>query len=249
MRRKIVAGNWKMHGSRAANTPLIEAIVATVTSERVGCVICPPHVYLHDAARALHGGAVALGAQDLCAEAVGAFTGEVSGAMLKDVGCTYTLVGHSERRSLFGESSALVARKFAAALAVGLIPILCVGEQLSEREAGRTEGIVAAQLEAITQLSGVQALAGALIAYEPVWAIGTGRTATPEQAQEVHALIRELLAAKFDSQVAGKGRLQCGGRVKPANAKELLSQPDVDGALVGGACLESKSFAQIVKSV
>ncbi len=245
MRRKIVAGNWKMHGSRAANTPLIEAIVATVTSERVGCVICPPHVYLHDASRALRGSAVALGAQDLCAEALGAYTGEVSGAMLKDVGCSYTLVGHSERRSLFGETSALVARKFAAALGVGLIPILCVGEQLSEREAGRTQQIVAAQLEAITQLSGVQSLGGAVIAYEPVWAIGTGRTATPEQAQEVHAFIRQRIGSE-DAKIAAGLRILYGGSVKAGNARDIFAMPDVDGGLIGGASLKAEEFLAIV---
>jgi triosephosphate isomerase len=245
MRQKIVAGNWKMHGSRAANAPLIEAIVATVTSERVGCVICPPHVYLHDAARALRGGAVALGAQDLCAEAGGAFTGEVSGAMLRDVGCAYTLVGHSERRTLFGESSALVARKLAAALGAGLIPILCVGEQLAEREAGRTEQIVATQLEAITQLSGIQPLGGAIIAYEPVWAIGTGRTATPEQAQEVHAFIRQRIGAE-DAKIAAGLRILYGGSVKAANARDIFAMPDVDGGLIGGASLKADEFLAIV---
>jgi triosephosphate isomerase len=245
MRRKIVAGNWKMHGSRAANAPLIEAIVATVTSEQVSCVICPPHVYLHDAGRELRGGAVALGAQDLCAEAAGAYTGEVSAAMLKDVGCTYTLVGHSERRALFGESSALVARKFAAALGAGLIPILCVGEQLSDREAGRTEAIVAAQLEAITQLSGVQALGGAVIAYEPVWAIGTGRTATPEQAQEVHAFIRQRIGAQ-DAKIASGLRILYGGSVKAGHARDIFAMPDVEGGLIGGASLKADEFLAIV---
>ena len=245
MRRKIVAGNWKMHGSRAANAPLIEAIVATVTSERVACVICPPHVYLHDASRALRDSAVALGAQDLCAEALGAYTGEVSGAMLRDVGCSYTLVGHSERRNLFGETSALVARKFAAALGVGLIPILCVGEQLAEREAGRTQPIVAAQLEAITQLSGVQSLGGAVIAYEPVWAIGTGRTATPEQAQEVHAFIRQRIGAE-DAKIAAGLRILYGGSVKAGNARDIFAMPDVDGGLIGGASLKADEFLAIV---
>jgi len=245
MRRKIVAGNWKMHGSRAANAPLVEAILAGVTSERMSCVICPPHIYLHDTWRVLRGGVVALGAQDLCAEAVGAYTGEVSGAMLKDVGCTYTLVGHSERRTLFGESSALAARKFAAALSVGLIPILCVGEQLSDREAGRTEGIVGSQLEAVTQLSGVQALGGAVIAYEPVWAIGTGRTATPEQAQEVHAFIRQRVAAE-DAKIAAGLRILYGGSVKAGNARDIFAMPDVDGGLIGGASLKADEFLAIV---
>src|SRR6478609_58326 len=191
MRHKIVAGNWKMHGSRAENAALIEAIIGTVTDDRVSCVICPPFVYLHDAWRLLRNSAVALGAQDVCAEAVGAYTGEVSAAMLQDVGCRYTLVGHSERRAMYGDTNALVARKFVAALGRGLIPILCVGEQLGEREAGHTDEVVAAQLDAVLQLAGPQSLAGAVIAYEPVWAIGTGRTASPEQTQQVHAFIRQ----------------------------------------------------------
>src|SRR5258706_3235580 len=233
MRRKIVPDNGKVHGSRGANAAMIEAIVAGVTSEGMSWVICPPHVYLHDTWRVLRGGSVALGAQDLCAEAVGAYTGEVSGAMLKDVGCTYALVGHSERRTLFGESSALVARKFAAALSAGLIPILCVGEQLSDREAGRTEGIVGSQLEAVTQLSGVQALGGAVIAYEPVWAIGTGRTATPEQAQGVHAFIRQRVAAE-DAKIAAGLRIPYCGSGKGGKGRGIIATPPVDGGAVRG---------------
>ena len=244
MRRKIVAGNWKMHGSRADNAALIEAILTTVTSERTTCVICPPFVYLHDAWRALRGGAVALGAQDLCAEAVGAYTGEVSAAMLKDVGCEYVLVGHSERRALYGEDNALVARKFAAATAAGLVPVLCVGEQLADRDAARTFEVIGAQLDAVVQLSGVQGLARAVLAYEPVWAIGTGRTATPEQAQQVHAFIRQRVARE-DAKIAAALRILYGGSVKAGNARDIFAQPDVDGGLIGGASLKAEEFLAI----
>ena len=245
MRRKIVAGNWKMNGSRAENATLIEAIVAAATDEQATCLVCPPFVYLHDAWRALRGGAVALGAQDVCAETVGAYTGEISAAMLVDVGCQYTLVGHSERRALYGDSNALVARKFAAARGGGLIPILCVGEQLAEREAGRTNEIVGAQLDAVLQLSGVATLADAVVAYEPVWAIGTGRTATPDQAQEVHAFIRQRVAGQ-DAKIAAGLRILYGGSVKAGNARDIFAKPDVDGGLIGGASLKAEEFLAIV---
>ena len=245
MRHKIVAGNWKMHGSRAENAALIEAIIGSVTDDRVTCVICPPFVYLHDAWRLLRSSAVALGAQDVCAEALGAYTGEVSAAMLQDVGCRYTLVGHSERRSMYGDTNALVARKFVAALSRELIPILCVGEQLSEREAGHTSEVVGAQLDAVLQLSGVHSLGGAVIAYEPVWAIGTGRTATPEQAQEVHNFIRQRVAQE-DAKIAAGLRVLYGGSVKAGNARDIFAMPDVDGGLIGGASLKAEEFLAIV---
>jgi triosephosphate isomerase (TIM) len=245
MRHKLVAGNWKMHGSRAENSVLLESIVATITDDRVSCVVCPPFVYLHDAWRLLRNSAVALGAQDVCAEAVGAYTGEVSAAMLQDVGCRYTLVGHSERRALYGDTNALVARKFVAALGRELIPILCVGEQLAEREAGRTEEVVGAQLDTVLQLAGVPSLAGAVIAYEPVWAIGTGRTATPEQAQEVHAFIRQRVA-RDDAKIAAGLRVLYGGSVKAGNARGIFAMPDVDGGLIGGASLKADEFLAIV---
>ena len=245
MRHKIVAGNWKMHGSRAENAALIESIIGSVTDDRVTCVICPPFVYLHDAWRLLRSSAVALGAQDVCAEALGAYTGEVSAAMLQDVGCRYTLVGHSERRSLYGDTNALVARKFVAALSRELIPILCVGEQLSEREAGHTNEVVGAQLDAVLQLSGVRSLAGAVIAYEPVWAIGTGRTATPEQAQEVHNFIRQRVAQE-DAKIAAGLRVLYGGSVKAGNARDIFAMPDVDGGLIGGASLKAQEFLAII---
>jgi triosephosphate isomerase (TIM) len=245
MRHKIVAGNWKMHGSRAENAALIEAIIATVTDDRVSCVICPPFVYLHDAWRMLRSSAVALGAQDVCAEAVGAYTGEVSAAMLQDVGCRYTLVGHSERRSMYGDTNALVARKFVAARSRELIPILCVGEQLAEREAGHTHEVVGAQLDAVLELSGVHSLGRAVIAYEPVWAIGTGRTATPEQAQEVHDFIRQRVA-RGDAKIAAGLRILYGGSVKAGNARDIFAMPDVDGGLIGGASLKAEEFLAIV---
>jgi triosephosphate isomerase len=245
MRHKIVAGNWKMHGSRAENTALIEAIIAQVTDDRVSCIVCPPFVYLHDAWRLLRSSAVALGAQDVCAEALGAYTGEISASMLQDVGCRYTLVGHSERRAMYGDTNALVARKFVAALSRELIPILCVGEQLSEREAGQTNEVVGAQLDAVLQLSGVQSLSAAVIAYEPVWAIGTGRTATPEQAQEVHDFIRQRVARE-DAKIAAGLRILYGGSVKAGNARDIFAMPDVDGGLIGGASLKAEEFLAIV---
>jgi triosephosphate isomerase len=245
MRRKIVAGNWKMHGSRAENASLIDNIVGALPNESVQCVLCPPFVYLYEAWRMLRSGALALGAQDVCAEAQGAFTGEISAAMLKDVGCEFVLVGHSERRALYGEDNSLVARKFAAAIGKGLTPILCVGEQLAEREAGRTEQVLGAQLEAVIGLCGAAAFAGAVIAYEPVWAIGTGRTATPEQAQETHRFIRQQLAAR-DAKIAADLRILYGGSVKAGNARDLFAMPDVDGGLIGGASLKADEFLAII---
>jgi triosephosphate isomerase len=245
MRRKLVAGNWKMHGSRVQNAPLLEAILAAPQLERVDCVVCPPFVYLAESARQLRGSAVKLGAQDVCAEAPGAYTGEVAAAMLHDVGCEYVIVGHSERRGLYGEDDVLVARKFAAALTQGLIPILCLGEQLAERESGATREVVGRQLEAVVSLTGIGGFAGAVIAYEPVWAIGTGRTASPEQAQEVHGFIRERLAQR-DAKIADALPLLYGGSVKAGNARELFAQPDVDGGLIGGASLKAEEFLSIV---
>jgi triosephosphate isomerase len=234
-----------MHGSRAENAVLIEAIVGTVTAQHATCVICPPFVYLGEAGRALRGSAVHLGAQNACAEPAGAYTGEVSTAMLKDLGCEYVLVGHSERRALFGEDNALVARKFAAVLSQGLVPVLCVGEQLAERESGHTFDVVGAQLDAVVHLCGIQALAAAVVAYEPVWAIGTGRTASPQQAQDVHAFIRQRLALE-DAKIAADLRILYGGSVKAGNARDIFSMPDVDGGLIGGASLKAEEFLAIV---
>jgi triosephosphate isomerase len=243
-RRPLVAGNWKMHGSRAESAALVEAVIAGPWPETVEGVVCPPFVYLDAVARLLRGSSLTLGAQDVCAEAQGAFTGEVSAPMLRDVGCAQVIVGHSERRTLYGETDPIVARKFAAALAGGLQPILCVGEQLAEREAGRTMDVVARQLDAVLALAGVAALQRAVIAYEPVWAIGTGRNASPEQAQEVHAFIRGRVA-KLDGKIAGHLRVLYGGSVKAGNAAELFEQPDIDGGLIGGASLKAGEFLAI----
>jgi triosephosphate isomerase (TIM) len=246
MRRPIVAGNWKMHGSRTETARLIEELLAQgpAVPDAV-CVICPPFVYLQEAARLLRGSQFTLGAQDVCADAQGAFTGEVSAAMLKDVGCEYVIVGHSERRLLYRESDQLIARKFAAAYARGLLPILCVGEQLADREAGRSREIVARQLDAVLELCGAGTLEQGVIAYEPVWAIGTGRNATPEQAQEVHAFIRARIGSR-DARIAAATRILYGGSVKAGNAAELFAMPDVDGGLIGGASLKADEFLTIL---
>lgn len=245
MRKPLVAGNWKMHGSRAENADLLRSLLDLLPEQCAAEVmVCPPFVYLLDTGRLLKDSAVGLGAQSLCAEAQGAFTGEVSGAMLRDVGCRYVLVGHSERRQLFGENDPLVARKFVAAQSQGLTPVLCVGETLEERESERTTEVVARQLDAVLGVSGVAAFAAAVIAYEPVWAIGTGRNATPEQAQEVHAMIRGRIAG-LDARIAASVRILYGGSVKAANARELFAMPDIDGGLVGGASLKGAEFAQI----
>ncbi len=246
MRRPIVAGNWKMHGSRAENARLIEELLAGCAPQPAAvCVICPPFVYLQEAARLLRDSALSLGAQDVSADTQGAFTGEVSAGMLKDVGCTYVIVGHSERRLLYRESDQLIARKFGAAHAKGLVPILCVGEQLADRDAGRTEDVVARQLDVVLELCGAGALEQAVVAYEPVWAIGTGRTATPEQAQDVHAFIRARIAAR-DARIAAATRILYGGSVKAGNAAELFAMPDVDGGLIGGASLKADEFLTIL---
>jgi triosephosphate isomerase (TIM) len=245
MRRPVVAGNWKMHGSRSANEMLLADLVERVKSEwRVDVAVFPPYVYLADAVRALQDADIAVGAQDVCTEPTGAFTGQVSGAMLKDIGCRYVIVGHSERRRLYHEDDVLVARKFAAALKAGLSPVLCIGETLEEREAGRTEAVVARQLDAVVAMNGVTSFAQALVAYEPVWAIGTGRNATPEQAQAVHAYVRDRIAAQ-DAKIARGVRILYGGSVKASNAAELFARPDVDGGLVGGASLSADEFIQI----
>jgi len=248
MRRKMVAGNWKMHGSRAENGQLVDAIINGFGGEaRVDCVVCPPFVYLYEVARQLRDGGLALGGQDVCAEASGAYTGEVSAAMLRDVGCRYVIVGHSERRSLYGEDDRLVARKFVAAQSAGLTPILCVGEQLADREAGSTYEVIQRQLDAVLAIVDVAALARAVIAYEPVWAIGTGRNATPDQAQDVHAFIRGRIAAR-DAKIAAALPLLYGGSVKAGNAGELFAMPDVDGGLIGGASLKPEEFLAICRA-
>ncbi len=244
MRRPVVAGNWKMHGTRAENARLVDALIEASDEAPCDVVICPPHVYLWEIGRQVKESPIALGAQNVCAEAQGAFTGEVSAAMLKDVGCAYAIVGHSERRLLYREDDSLVARKFVAAQGAGLVPILCVGETLEERERGVTEEVVARQLDAVLAVAGVEAFARAVLAYEPVWAIGTGKNASPEQAQAVHAFIRTRIAAR-DAMIGAGLRLLYGGSVKAANAAELFDQPDVDGGLVGGASLKADEFVRI----
>jgi len=249
MRTPFVAGNWKMKLNLAGSCALASELKARLEAVHdVTLAVCPPFVYLKPVADVLAGTPVAVGAQDICAEPEGAFTGEVSGAMLLDVGCRYVIVGHSERRHVMGESDELVNAKARRALAVGLRPILCVGETLEEREAGRTEQVVSRQVESALEGVGRGAMASLSIAYEPVWAIGTGRTATPEQAEEVHALIRSLVGDLFDPEVAEALLIQYGGSVKPENAADLMAQPNVDGALVGGASLTAEQFVPIVEA-
>jgi triosephosphate isomerase len=247
-RTSIVAGNWKMNGSRESVKALIEALKAgsgEVKSTQI--VVCAPYVFLADVNAMLAGSGIALGAQNLSTEAAGAFTGEISADMLKDFGCSYVIVGHSERRALYGEDDALVAKKFAVARAAGLTPILCVGETLEEREKGITEQVVARQLDAVIELEGVDALTDGVIAYEPVWAIGTGKTASPEQAQEVHAFIRSRIAGN-SAAVAEKVQIQYGGSMNAGNCAELLAKPDIDGGLIGGASLKADDFLTICKA-
>ncbi|MGH8222016.1 MAG: triose-phosphate isomerase, partial [Woeseiaceae bacterium] len=237
MREFLVAGNWKMHGSSAANAELLRGILALAPrAENVRLLVCPPFPYLKEVAGLLAGSRVALGAQNVSRHASGAHTGEVAPGMLVDCGCEFVIVGHSERRAMMHESSEMVAEKLAAALALGLKPILCVGETLEEREAGRTQGVIDEQLDAALDRAGIEAFGSAVIAYEPVWAIGTGRTATPEQAQDVHAHIRRRLADD-DEAIAGRVQILYGGSVKGDNAAGLFAMPDIDGGLIGGASL------------
>jgi triosephosphate isomerase (TIM) len=237
-RTRLVAGNWKMHGSRASNQALLDALLQGIGGlQGAECVVCPPFPYLQQVSERLGGTPVAWGAQNVSEQAQGAYTGEVSGAMLKDFGCRYVIVGHSERRQLYGEGDAQVAAKFAGAQAAGLTPILCVGETLEEREAGRTDEVVLRQLDAVLSRS---AIGGAVLAYEPVWAIGTGRNATPEQAQAVHAVLRK--------RVSNATRILYGGSVKAQNAAAIFAMPDVDGGLIGGASLVAKDFVDILKA-
>jgi triosephosphate isomerase len=248
MRRKLVAGNWKLNGSLAMTRELIGGIQAGM-GEVGGAevAVCPPYVYLPLAHSLLEGSAIRLGAQDVCDQDSGAFTGEVSAPMLEEVGCHYVIVGHSERRSLYGDTDELVARKFEAAQRGGLVPILCVGELLEERERGVTEQVVGRQIDAVLDRVGAAAFANAVVAYEPVWAIGTGKTATPDQAEAVHAFIRERLRA-HDTAVAEGLRILYGGSVKGGNAAELFAQPNIDGGLIGGASLDAEEFLTICRA-
>ena len=246
MRRYLVAGNWKMNGARAANASLLGQTTAGLDRcKDVEVLVCPPAPYLESVGQALRGSPIRLGAQNLCdQDKPGAFTGEIHGAMLKELACEYVIVGHSERRALYGETDAIVARKFRAAQACGLVPILCVGETLAQREAGETEGVLKRQLDAVLDLCGVASLARAVVAYEPVWAIGTGRTASPQQAQDAHAFLRAQIAER-DARIAAALRLLYGGSVKSDNAATLFAGPDVDGGLIGGASLKADEFLAI----
>lgn len=247
MRQRLVAGNWKLNGSRELVHSLIGDLVAGLgDGVSAEVAVCPPFVYLDEAAKCLEGSPIRLGAQDVCAEASGAYTGEVAAGMLAEVGSHYVIVGHSERRSLYGEDDALVARKFVAARAAGLVPLLCVGETLEEREAGITEQVVGRQLDAVIAAAGGDAVAAAVVAYEPVWAIGTGLTATPEQAQAVHAFMRGRL--REASATADDCCMLYGGSVKANNAAELFAMPDIDGGLIGGASLDAEAFLAICRA-
>jgi len=251
MRKPFVAGNWKMNTDSHSSVSLAESVASAYLGSddrSVHVAVIPPFVYLQAVAKAVGASGIALGAQDIYFEEKGAFTGEISPSMLKDVGCVYALCGHSERRHVIGETDELIRKKVSAAIAGGLLPILCVGELLAEREASQTTEVVTRQLK--EGLAGLNAekVSAVTIAYEPVWAIGTGLTATPQQAQEVHALIRKLLGEMYDTGIAEEIRIQYGGSAKPDNAKELMSQKDVDGLLVGGASLKADDFIAIIEA-
>lgn len=245
MREFLVAGNWKMNGSRAANQELLHGIRdGFAGSGSLRLLVCPPYPYLSDAVAVLADSPVRVGAQNVSQHESGAYTGEVSASMLRDIGCDYVIVGHSERRALMAESSDIVAAKYLAALSQGLRPVLCVGETLAERQDGRTEAVIDEQLDAVLDAAGVATLANAVVAYEPVWAIGTGKTASPQQAQDVHSHIRAHIAAR-DRAVADGLQLLYGGSVKGDNAAGLFGQPDIDGGLIGGASLKAADFLAI----
>jgi triosephosphate isomerase len=249
MRKKIIAGNWKMNKTVAEAEALAIAIKRELDSEaKVDVVLCPPFTAINKVSEVISGTQLAVGAQNMHFEPSGAYTGEISAEMLREQYCRYVILGHSERRQYFGETDASVNSKTKAALVAGLIPIVCVGETLEEREAGQIESVITTQIN--EGLAGISSsdLKKVVIAYEPVWAIGTGKTATPEQAQDVHKMIRDLLAKLSDQSTADAVRIQYGGSMKPANALELLSKPDIDGGLIGGAALDANSFVEIVKA-
>lgn len=249
MRGKMVAGNWKMHGSLIENKQLLDAVIAGLNGlDEARFVVCVPYPYLSSVQNALLGTSIAWGAQNVSQFEKGAYTGEVSTSMLKDFGCRYVIVGHSERRALFGENNFIVAEKYQAAQRAGITPILCVGETLEQREAEITEQVIEAQLAAVIELTGVESLSKSVIAYEPVWAIGTGKTASPQQAQDVHAFIRSGIAKKNDA-VAKELVILYGGSVKANNASDLFAMPDIDGGLIGGASLVASEFVSICRAV
>ncbi len=251
MRNTLVAGNWKLNGSKASIAELLKGILVGMSDGSVKpnteVAVCAPYIYIPQVQEILKGTAIAFGSESISEHDSGAFTGEISGSMLNDFSCEYAIVGHSERRSIFGEKDADTANKFAAARKHGIKPILCVGELLEEREQGITETVVARQLDAVIDLEGVEALADAVIAYEPVWAIGTGMTASPQQAQDVHAFIRGKIAA-LNADVAEKVQILYGGSVNGGNADELFAMPDIDGGLIGGAALKAEDFLAICRA-
>ena len=248
MRRPLIMGNWKMNGSSMANESLLTGLISQVSSlQGVDIAVCPPAVYLGQVLELVSGTSIDVGAQNLSEQKSGAFTGEISGDMLRDLGVTYTLVGHSERRSLYGETNELVAAKTLKALEVGLVPVLCVGETLEERKSGQMDAVLAGQINAVIDLCGADTFGQIIVAYEPVWAIGTGETATPQQAQDAHAFIRALIAAQSPA-IAERVTILYGGSMNEKNAAELLAMADVDGGLVGGASLKADSFATICKA-
>jgi len=251
MRQPFIAGNWKMNTDSHSSVALAKAIIAgsgQLAGERAKILLCPPFVYIPAVAGAVSSSRVAVGAQDMYFEAKGAFTGEISAAMLKDIGCTYVLCGHSERRHVIGETDELINKKVSAALSGGLLPILCVGERLEERKGGKTDEDVTRQIKKGVASLGEEKMSAVTIAYEPVWAIGTGLTATPEQAQEVHAKLRKLLAEIYSNTLAENTHILYGGSVKADNAAELMQQKDIDGLLVGGASLKADDFLGIIRA-
>ena len=250
MRRPFIAGNWKMNLDRASAVALAEGLAKEVAgTDGVDMAVCPPSLYLDAVAAAVSGSDIALGAQDMYHEPKGAFTGEISGAMLCDIGCKYVILGHSERRHVLGETDKDVNKKVLAALKVGLLPIVCVGELLSERESGATMEVIRRQFDGSLAGLSAEQMRQITIAYEPVWAIGTGEVATPQQAEQVHLDLRKIMVQRYNDEVAEAVRIQYGGSVKPDNAAELLGQPNIDGALVGGAALKVDSFVGIVAGV
>ncbi len=250
MRKPFIAGNWKMNTDSASAVALAAGLARELSSvDTVDVAVCPPFVYLQSVAAALSASNIALGSQNVYFEEKGAFTGEISCAMLKDTSCAYAIIGHSERRHVLGETDAMINKKISAAIIGGLLPIFCVGELLEERQGGTTNEVVAGQIKNGLEGISAESIQAVTVAYEPVWAIGTGLTATPEQAQEVHAMIRGLLTDLYGNEIAQTIRIQYGGSAKPGNTAELMSQPDVDGLLVGGASLKVEDFAAMVKTV
>lgn len=248
MRQSLVMGNWKMNGSRSASLALANAIVEGLKGGAQGIAICVPYVYLSDVQDAIKNTALKLGGQNVANQESGAYTGEISASMLKECGCQYALVGHSERRSYYGDTNEIVAARFCQAQKAGIVPVLCIGETLEERESNTTFAVIDKQLNAVINLATIDAFKNAVIAYEPVWAIGTGKTASDQQAQEVHQYIREQIALKSQT-VADKIQILYGGSVKPNNAQAIFAMPDIDGGLIGGASLDAESFLTIYHSI